>query len=322
MVAAGAASLKTAARAQPVERPRRIGVQLARRADDPEGQAYVAALRQALEQQGWIEGRTIQSDYRWLAGSPEEARAGMAELIARDPDVLVVNATPYLHLAQQLAGSIPVVFVIIADPLGQGFVASLARPGGTITGFGAEEASMGEKWLELLREIAPGTAACTCPFNPQTAANPGVFIERMAAAGARMSIEVVGAPVQGDADIELAIAAAGRAGRTGLVALPDVFLYARRDAIVAAAARHAVPAVYYDKPFARAGGLLALGIDRVDQFRRAAGYVTLILNGASPADLPVQMPARFTLTVNLVAARALGLRVPESLLARADEVME
>jgi putative ABC transport system substrate-binding protein len=306
----------------PAGRQRRIGLALARGRGDPEGEAYLAAFRQRLEELGWMEGRNLEIDLRWLPSDANETLANVRELIARNPDLIIANGTPYLRAAQQVAGSIPIVFVIIADPVGQGFVTSLARPAGAITGFGAEEVSMGEKWLELLKEIAPDTTNCTCIFNPTTAASPQAFIDRIAAAGLGAGIAVTAAPVRDDADIDPAVGAAGRAGHHGIIVPPDVFLYARRQTIVAAAARHAVPAVYYDALFARAGGLLALGIDRVDQFRRAAVYVNQILNGVAAGELPVQMPVRFTLSINLRAARGLGLRVPDALLARADDVIE
>lgn len=309
-------------RAQQAERVRRIGMLIARAESDAEGQAYVTALRQALEKLGWRLGRNVEIETRWQAGSTGQAQAFARELVASRPDLLVVNSTPYLRAAGQVAGEIPIVFVAIADPVGQGFVASLARPGGTMTGFGVEDASLGAKWLELLKEMAPRIARATAIFNPETSPNAQMFLSAMAAVGASLAVEQIAAPVRTEGEIEHTIAKAQNRQRGGLIVLPDNFLYTRRQMIVALAARHAIPAIYYHTEFARAGGLIAYGIDRVDLFRRAAHPVDRILRGAKPADLPVEMPSKFELVVNHRTAKALGLAIPPSVLTRADEVIE
>ena len=317
-----AAAWPFAARAQQPDRMRRVGVLLARSATDPEGQAYVAALRRGLEQLGWTPGRNVDIELRWQVGDPSRALAFAKELVALNPDVLIANSTPNLAAARQATASIPIVFVGVADPVGQGFVASLARPGGNATGFGLEEASMGGKWLELLKEIAPGISRCTIIFNPETAPYARMFMPSLDDAGHVLTVELTTSAVRTETEIEHAIAAAGREQRGGLIVLPDSFLIARRDMIVALVAKYRLPAVYPFGSFAKGGGLISYGVERVDLFRRAVNYVDLILKGAKAADLPVQMPTKFEFAINLKTAKALGITVPDILLARADEVIE
>jgi putative ABC transport system substrate-binding protein len=295
---------------------------IARAPDDPEGQASIAAFRRELEQSRWILGRNLDLDIRFLPRDSDEALEWVREIVAFNPDILVVNSSVYMRAVTRAGVAMPAVFVAIADPVGQGFVPRLARPGGTMTGFAAEEASIGTKWLELLKEIAPDTESCACIFNPQTSPAARVFIAPMLAVQRTVNIAPDEVRIASPEDVERVIAEAGRARRKGVIVMPDSYLYSLRDMIVASATRHGVPVLYYDGAFARGGGLLAFGVDRVDQFRRAASYVDQILNGARAGDLPVQMPTRFWLTVNLRTARALGLRPPEALLARADEVIE
>jgi putative tryptophan/tyrosine transport system substrate-binding protein len=236
--------------------------------------------------------------------------------------VLVVNGSSFLRVASVAAGRIPIVFVAIADPVGQGFVPNLAQPGGNLTGFAVEDASMGGKWLELLREIAPGVTRCTAMYNPLTAPNAAMFLSPIQSAARALHVEQSHRPVHDDKEIEGVIEEAAREPRGGLIVLPDNFLYAHRKSIVALAERYALPTIYYHRAFAEVGGLVAYTIERVDLFRRAAAYVDRILRGAKPADLPVQMPTAFELVINIKTAKALGLAIPATLLARADEVIE
>jgi putative ABC transport system substrate-binding protein len=289
---------------------------------DAEGQKQLAALHRGLAELGWVEGQTLQIDSRWSVGDLAKAQAYARELVALKPDVLVAAGTPSLVALRQTTNTIPIVFVSVADPVSQGFVPSLARPGGNITGFGVEEASMGGKWLELLKEIAPAVARVVSIFNPDTAPYARMFLPTIEAAARSRTVALTFAPVRSGADIGLALATIGREINGGLVVLPDSFTFVQRDRIIALAARHRLPAIYPIRLFATDGGLIAYRIDRVDLFRRAASYVDRILKGATPAELPVQQPSKFELAVNVKTAKALGLTVPQSLLLSADEVIE
>jgi putative ABC transport system substrate-binding protein len=242
--------------------------------------------------------------------------------VALKPDVLVINSTPYLRIAQKEAESFPIVFVAIADPVAQGFVQSLAHPGGTLTGFGVEEPTMGSKWMELLKECAPDTRSVTAVYNPDTAPMTPLFFPSIEAVTSPVPFELHRAPVRNDHELERAIGSAAERPSPGLIFLPDSYLASRATAVVASVAKHSIPAVYSISDFARSGGLIALGIERVDIFRRAAAYVDRILKGEKPSNLPVQMPDKFELIVNMKAARSLGLVFPATLVARADEVIE
>ena len=300
----------------------RIGMLIGRAATDPEGQAYVSAMQEILQQLGWTLGRNIEIEIHWLPQDAQEEQAFTRDVLAWGPDVLVVNGSSFLRAASGMASGIPIVFVAIADPVGQGFVPNLAQPGGNLTGFAVEDASMGGKWLELLKEIAPGVTRCTALYNPMTAANAAMFLSPMQSTAQALQVEHRHSAVNGVKEIEGAIAEAAREPRGGLIVLPDNFLYAHRTSIAALAERHALPAIYYHRGFAEVGGLVAYTIERVDLFRRAATYVDRILKGAKPAELPVQMPTAFELVINLKTAKALGLTVPQTLLARADEMIE
>jgi putative ABC transport system substrate-binding protein len=317
-----AAAWPLAARAQQGERMRRIGVLIGRAENDSEGQQQAVALQRGLEELGWSLGRNVEIDYRWQTDDAGQRQALAQGLVDRKPDILVVNSTPYLAAARLATNVIPIVFVAIADPVAQGFVQSLNRPGGTITGFGVEEPAMGAKWVEMLKEIAPGVRSITVIFNPDSAPFARMFLPSIEAVRLTTAIELVIAPVRNESDVEQAIAAAGRVLSSGLIFLPDSFINSRPAPIAALVARQKLPAIYSVSPFARNGGLIAYGIDRVDLFYRAAAYVDRILKGAKPADLPVQMPTKFELAINLKTAKALGLTVPPSLIARADEVIE
>jgi putative ABC transport system substrate-binding protein len=311
-----------AARAQQVERVRRIGVLMARAANDPEGQKQAATLQRGIEELGWRPGRNVEIEYRWPAGDARRAEALAKELVDWRPDILVANSTPSLVAARQATSTIPIVFVAIADPVAQGFVQSLARPGGSITGFGAEEPSMGAKWVQLLREIAPRLEAITVIFNPDSAPFARMFLPAMEAVRATSAFELTVSPVRDETALDRAIAVVGRQQSGGLIALPDSYLHSRHEMIVALTAKQHLPAIYSVSDFTRSGGLIAYGIERADLFRRSAAYVDRILKGEKAADLAVQQPTKFELAINVKTAKALGLTVPDTLLATADEVIE
>ena len=295
---------------------------MARRPADPEGQKQFAALRTGLAELKWTEGQTLQIEARWTVGDPAKALEYARELVALKPNILVANATPSLRALRQTTSSIPIVFVSVADPVGQGFVPSLSHPGGNITGFGVEEASMGGKWLEVLKEIAPRVERIAIIFNPETAPYAPMFLPTMQAAAPRMAVALTPSLVHSAADIERVAAMVGREPGGGLIFLPDSFLFGQRHRSIALAAQQRLPAIYPIRVYATDGGLVAYGIDRVDLFRRAASYVDRILRGAAPAELPVQQPLKFELAINLKTAKVLGLTVPQSLLLSADEVIE
>jgi putative ABC transport system substrate-binding protein len=318
MAAIGPRSL----RAQPADRARRVGVLMARNQGDIEGEKQAAALRQGLRDLGWKLRQSLQVDYRWSVGDAEKALVASQELAALKPDVLVANGTPSLRAMTQATGTIPIVFVSVADPLGQGFVPSLARPGGHITGFSVEEASMGGKWLDYLKEAAPRVSHVAVVFNPETAPYAAMFRPTMDQAAPRMGVTLVWSPVRSAPEIERAAEAVAAMPDGGVLVIPDSFTFAHRETLIALAARHRLPAIYPIRFFAVDGGLLAYGIDRIDLFRRAADYVDRIIKGAQPGELPVQQPTKFELAVNLKTAKTLGLTIPQSLLLSADDVIE
>jgi len=322
LACAAAAASPHGARAQQSERMRRIGTLVGRLPGDPEGQRQVAAFQKELEQLGWSPSRNVTIEYRWHGGDVGRARVLARELVDLRPDIIVANTTPSLIAVRQAAPSMPIVFVAVADPVAQGFVQSLARPGGHITGFGVEEPGMGAKWLELLQEIAPGIGPVSTMFNPDTAPYAKLFLREIKAARAPSAGELIVSPVQHESDIERVILAAGRQAPSGLIVLPDSFLVRYRRLIAELAAQNRLPAVYPIAEFTSAGGLIAYGFDRVDLFRRAASYVDRIFRGEYPGDLPVQHPTKFQLVINLKTAKALGFAIPPTLLARADDVIE
>jgi ABC-type uncharacterized transport system substrate-binding protein len=315
----GAAAWPMAARGQ--ERVRRVGTLMSLAEDDPEDRQRRAAFQQALGQLGWTEGGNLRIDYRWYGGDPARARALAKELVELEPDLIVATATPALTALALLMRPIPIVFVAVSDPVGQGFVASLARPGGNATGLTFFEFSVVGKMLEVLKQIAPGVSRVALAFNPDNLSTPP-FVRAIEAAAPTLAVELIKIPVRSAAEIEPALATIARQGGNGLMGLPDPFTNAHRDLIVSLAARYRLPAIYIQRAFVAAGGLISYGIDVTDLFRRAAPYVDRILKGAKPADLPVQQPTKFELAINLKAAKALGLEVPSSLLATADEVIE
>ncbi len=318
----GAAAWPLAARAQQDKGEHRIGVLMARKADDTEGQKQFAALQQGLAELGWSEGKTLHIETRWTVANATEALKFAQELIGLKSEVLVANGTPSLVAVRQLTSTIPTVFVSVADPVGQGFVPNLARPDKNVTGFSAEEASMGGKWLELLKELAPHVAQIAVIYNPATAPYAAMFFPAMQAAAPKMGVTLSISPVHTAADVDRVITETSRKQAGGLIVVPDSFMFGQRQQITALAAKHSLPAMYPLGIFIPAGGLIAYGIDRVDMFHRTADYVDRILRGASPVELPVQQPTKFELAINLKTAKALGLSVPSSMLLSADQVIE
>jgi putative ABC transport system substrate-binding protein len=297
---------------------RRIGVLMGVKQDNPQEQAGVVAFQQALLELGWIDGRNVRLDYRWA--TPDRVRAAATDLVQSAPDAIVVTSTPAARAFQQATGALPIVFVGIADPVRTGVVLSLAHPGGNITGFTNFEASMGSKWLELLKEVAPRTTRVALIFNPDT--HSGQFFQLLEAAGPSIGIEPVQTPVHNAAEIERALASFNGEANVGLVAMPDIFTAYHRDLIISLATKYRLPAISWLRSFAAGGGLMSYGVDLPDLYRRAASYVDRILKGAKPADLPVQQPTKFELVINLKTAKDLGLTVPATVLAQADEVIE
>jgi putative ABC transport system substrate-binding protein len=317
LLGGGAAASPIAAWAQQGDRVRRIGVLMF---DDPL-RPFVSVFTQALAGLGWTDGRNVQMDLRWGGGDTNRIRALAQELVGLQPDIIVANSTPATVALQRETRTIPIVFAYVSDPLATGIVERLDRPGGNITGFANLEATLGGKWLELLSEIAPGLKRAAIMFNPDTAP-ASTYMPSLETAAQSLKIVAIIAPVHDDLEIETAIIALGRELGGGLVVMPDGFTTVHRAAIILAAARNNVPAVYWQSDFARDGGLLSYGVDPVDPWRRAATYVDRILRGEKPGDLPVQLPTKFEVVLNLKTAKALGLEVPLSIRLRADEVIE
>ncbi len=310
-----------AARAQQGDLIRRIGVLSALAEDDPESQARHAAFLQTLQQLGWTEGRNMRIDQRWGAGNAADTRKYAAELVALAPDIILTSGSGGTGQLLQTTRTVPIVFAIVPDPVGSGYVSSLSRPGGNATGFMMFEYSLCGKWLELLKEVAPGVTRAAVLRDPAIAAGIGQFAVIQSVAPS-LGIDVSPVNVRDPSEIERAIAAFARVSNGGLIVTASALAVLHRELIITLAARHKLPAIYYRRYFVDGGGLISYGYDIVDHYRRAAGYVDRILKGEKPADLPVQAPTRYELTINLKAAKALGLTVPPSLLARADEVIE
>jgi putative tryptophan/tyrosine transport system substrate-binding protein len=310
-----------AARAQQGDRMRRIGVLTPYDENDPMLKTNVSAFTQALADLGWTVGRNVRIDLRCAGGDINRIRALAQELVSLQPDIILTHTTLATAALQRETRTIPIVFAIAVDPVAIGIVARLDRPSGNITGFATSEASLGGKWLELLSEIAPGLKRAAIMFNPDTA-TASLYLPSLEAAARSLKVEPIITSVHSDAEIETAIMALGREPGGGLVVMPDGFLGEHRVPIILTAARYNVPAVYWGSVFARDGGLLSYGPDQVSYFRRAATYVDRILRGAKPGDLPVQFPTKFEMVVNLKTAKALGLTIPETLLATADEVIQ
>jgi putative tryptophan/tyrosine transport system substrate-binding protein len=317
----GAAASPLAARAQQPTRMLRIGVLISTAADDPEVRTRNTAFLQGLQQLGWTDGRNVRIDFRWGAGNADAIRNYAAELVALSPDIILASGTASIGPLQQATRTVPIVFTIVVDPVGAGFVDSLARPGGNITGFITFEYGLAAKWLELLKQIAPGVTRVAVLRDPAITAGIGQFGAIQTAAPS-LGVEVSPINMRDAGELESAVAAFARSPNSGLVVTGSSLAQFHRDLIVALAARHKLPTVYNNRYYVTSGGLISYGPDFVDQFRRAAGYVDRILKGEKPADLPVQAPTKYELVISLKTAKALGLSMPSTVLARADEVIE
>jgi putative ABC transport system substrate-binding protein len=310
-----------AARAQQADRMRRVGVLVNRVADDAEEQARLAAFLQGLQELGWTDGRNVRIDYRWAATDADRSRT-FAALVALAPDVILASGSQSVAALQQATRTVPIVFANVIDPVGAGYVARLVRPGGNATGFTAFEYSLSGKWLELFKEIAPNLTRIAILRDPALAAGIGQFAAIQAMAPPSFGVELSPIDVRDADEIERDVVAFARESNCGLIVTGSSAAAVHRELIIMLAARHRLPAVYPFRYFVTSGGLISYGPDPTDQFRRAAGYVDRILKGEKAADLPVQAPTKYELVINLKTAKALGLTVPPSLLARADEVIE
>jgi ABC-type uncharacterized transport system substrate-binding protein len=319
LLGAAAAAWPLAAGAQQPDRVRRVGV-LMGIADDFEGQARIAVFRQALQALGWSEGRNVQFIYRWSGGDVAHARQLAKELLDLRSDVILTNSTPVTVAVRDSTRTTPTVFVQVSDPVGAGVVQSLARPRGNLTGFTNFDPSTAGKWLELLKRLAPNITRVAYLFNPNTA--PLLYAKAVETAAPSLSVKSIPAAVHNAVEIERALAQVARESDSALLVLPDLFNATNRQSIITLAARHVLPAVYPFRYFVTSGGLMSYGTELLDTYRQAASYVDRILKGERPSDLPVQQPTKFELVINLKTAEALGIEVPPTLLARADEVIE
>jgi len=323
LLGGGVAVWPVAARAQAPERMRRVGVLMGFGENDPEAKVWLSGFTQELQRLGWTDGRNARLEVRWAAGNIDRIRTFAKELVGLQPDVILAHGTPVTAALQRETRTIPIVFVTVADPVGQSFVASLRHPGGNITGFVFTEAAMGGKWLELLKEIAPSVKRAAIMFNPDTAPGGGsYYLPSFEEAGRLLKVEPITAPVHNVAEIETSMISLGHEPGGGLVAGGDAFMVVHRAPTILLAAQNNIPAIYFNSSFVRDGGLLSYGPHFGDIFLRAAPYVDRILKGEKPADLPVQVPTKFELAINLKTANALGLNVPMHLQQRADEVIE
>jgi putative ABC transport system substrate-binding protein len=321
LLGGAAAAWPLAALAQQGERLRRIGVLMNQAADDPEGQARLIAFVQALQQFGWTDGRNVRIDTRWAAGDADRIRQYAAEFAAPAPDVILATGSFGVGPLLQATRAVPIVFVIVPDPVGAGFVDNLARPGGNATGFLQFEYALSGKWLELLKQVAPSVTRAAVIRDPAITAGIGQFgvIQSVAQS---LGVEVSPVNVRDPGEIERAVAAFARTPNVGLIVTGSALATVHRRLIINLAARHKLPAAYVSRYFVTDGGLISYGADLVDQYRQAAGYVDRILKGEKPADLPVQAPTKYELVINLKTAKALGLQIPDKLIAIADEVIE
>jgi putative ABC transport system substrate-binding protein len=319
-----AATWPLAARAQQPSGMRRIGVLLGNAESDPQAQAGLVKFNKALQDLGWNVGRNIAIDYRWAAADVGRMTTFAKELVALKPDLILAQTTPVVEALQRETKTIPIVFVVVSDPVGSGFVNSLPRPDGNITGFINVESSLSGKWIELLKEVVPHLSRAALLFNPETAPFFNYFLQPFESAARASAIDPTTAPVHTPDDIERIFAELGARQDTGVVVLVDVFTAKRStlDVVISAAARNRVPTIYPYRYMVAAGGLVSYGVDNTDLLRRAGDYVDRILKGAKPADLPVQLPTAFELAVNLKTAKSLGITIPGTVVARADEVVE
>lgn len=322
LICGAAAVWPVVARAQQLDRVRRIRVLIGQAESDREAQSSIAAFREELRKLGWTEGRNIEIDTRWATGDVESMKRFAKEFVALQPDLIVTISTPATAAMLQQTRTISILFVLVADPVGSGFVANLSRPGDNVTGFTPIVATLGGKWVELLKEIAPGVTKVILLFNPPTATFVGGYPNPFKAAAAARDMEALVAPVHDMPEVELLLTTQARQPNSGLIVLPDAFTVSHSAEITSVAARFRVPAVYWSRSSTELGGLISYGPYIVDEFRRAASYADRILKGEKPADLPVQAPTKYELVINLKTAKALGLDVPPTLLATADEVIE
>ena len=317
------AAWSVVARAQQGERMRRVGVLIEYDGNDAVSKTFLSGFTQALQELGWADGRNLRMHVRWAAGNVDAMRTFAKELLDLQPDVILSQSTPVTAALQHETRTVPIVFVGVNDPIGAGFVSSLARPGGNLTGFIFIEAALAGKLLELLTEIAPSVRRAAIMYNPDTAAGHGsYFLPSFDAAAQSLKVEPIAAPVHSDAEIEAFMRSFGREPGGGLVGMPDGFMLIHRSLVILMAARQGIPTIYPHSASAMEGGLISYGLDLVDIFRRAAPYVDRILRGEKPAELPVQLPVKFAMVLNAKTAKVLGLTVPQSILLRADEVIE
>jgi putative ABC transport system substrate-binding protein len=322
VIGGAAVAWPIASRGEQPEPNRRVGVLMNLSENDLEAQRLLTAFREGLAQLGWGDGRNLRIDYRWAGGDIARVQVFAKELVELSPDLIVGYATPSIVALQHETRSIPIVFLSVTDPVGQGFITSLAHPGGNITGFSVFEFSLGSKWMEILKQMDPGLRQVTTIYNPKTAPYYPLYLRAIQDAASSFAVEPTVVEVEDEADIERAISTLSDEQDRGLIVMPDSFNMVNRRLIVALADRYRLPAVYYFPFFATDGGLISYGPDETDMIRRTAGYVDRILKGAKAGDLPVQQPTKYQLVVNLKTARTLGLTVPQSILARADEVIE
>jgi putative ABC transport system substrate-binding protein len=311
-----------AARAQQPERMRRVGVLMGIAANDPGASGRIASIERPLQDLGWVLGRNLEVHYRWGAGDTDLTRAYAKELIEMQPDGIFAHTNTGMAALHREGSTVPIVFAMVSDPVGMRYVDNMARPGRNVTGFTPFEPSLGGKWLSLLKEMAPKVEHVSVLFNPETGNNAAPFLRAIENAAPALGVKSIVSPLKDSAEIERMISAQSPIANNGLIFLPDAFTSARRASIVALAARHRVPACYPLRIFTAAGGLMSYGVDVNQLFREAASYVDRVLRGTSPGELPVQAASKFELSINLNAAKALGLDVPPTLLARADEVIE
>jgi putative tryptophan/tyrosine transport system substrate-binding protein len=319
----GAMAWPLDARAQPPgNNPRRVGILLPQRPNEPFGQTRAMIMVQSLGALDWREGSNLRIDWRWAGGDTELFERYAAELVTLGPDVLWASTTPAVAALRRQTASIPIVFVTLTDPVGQGFVASLARPGGNMTGFTDFDPPMAAKWLEMLTQIIPPVAQVAVLFNPATAPFAHLMLHAIEEVAPSFAMAVRASPCRDDAEIEAMMMGLARENRAGLIILSDYFTFAHRSVIIASAAQARLPTVYWSRTFVEGGGLMSYGVDNNDMLRRSATYVDRILKGTDPSDLPIQNPSKFTLVINLKTANALGLSIAATLLAAADEVIE
>ena len=323
MLLGGAVAWPLAARAQERERPRRIAVLMGYAESGSSGQALIAAFRDGLQKFGWTEGHNTRINIRWAAPDDAESiRRFAKELVALQPDLIISSTTPITAALLQQTRTIPIIFPALSDPVGSGFVASFSRPGGNVTGFNVSEPTQTGKQVELLKEIVPHVGRIAMLFNPASAPYIEYWLSPFKATAARLAVEAISAPVRDESELDSVIAAQAREPNSGLIAMSDSFTIAYRAEIISLAARYRLPAVYPFRFFAQVGGLLSYGVDLADNYRRVPTYVDRILKGEKPSELPVQAPVKLELVINLKTAKALGLTIPDKLLALADEVIE